>query len=195
MGSLNEKIIAERSKARRSMAERVRRGACLLNAAQYDEAIAELGMAVDVAPDADPLRSNVASCFNHQAGVGSGSRSIDSLRESIAADSENPDLHFRLGVLLAEGGLFEEAELRFTQVLSISRDHVEALVSLALCHQRRLEAGKAIPYLQRAQALRPGDATIGLFLAQAAKMSHERGEAIDLCAVIANDNSALGRIS
>ena len=195
MGSHNEKIVAERSKTRRPMAERVRRGACLLNAARYDEAIAELGMAVDVVPDADPLPSYAASCVHDQLGVASGHRAIDALREAIAGDSENAGLHFQLGALLAGGGRFEEAELRFTQVLSISRDHVEALVSLALCHQRRFEAGQAIPYLQRAQALRPGDAKIGLFLAQAAKMAHEQGVTIDLCAVVANDDSTLGHSS
>ena len=93
-----------------------------------------------------------------------------------------------LGVLLAEQDRFDEAELRFTQVVSISRDHVEALVSLALCHQRRLEAGQAIPYIRRAQALRPGDAKIALLLAQAAKLAHEQGEGIDICAVVTDDN-------
>ncbi len=195
MGSLHEKIVAEHSKSWRPMAERVRRGTCLLNAAQYDKAIAELGMAVEVAPDADPLRSYLASCFHNQVGVGSGCRAVDALREAIAKDPENSGLHFHLGALLVEEGRLDEAELRFTQVLSISRDHAESLVSLGLCHQRRFESKQAISYLQRAQALRPGDATVALLLAQAAKMAHEQGRTIDVCAVVTNDDTVLSHSS
>lgn len=187
MAGSNEKIIVEQSKSRRTMAERVRRGACLLNAAQYDEAIAELKMAAEVEPDDGPPRSLAATWFHDQVESNWRNQTFESLREAIAADPENAALHFQLGTMLAETGRFEEAELRFTQVLSISRDHPEALVSLALCHQRRFETGRAISYMQRAQALRPGDAKIALFLAQAAKWGSEHGEAIDLCAVVTND--------
>ena len=174
------------------MAERVRRGACLLNAALYDEAIAELAPVAGFDFKSEPLRAYLATGSFDYVDLSSGNRAIDSLREAIANDPENAGLHFHLGALLIEEGRLEEAELRFTQVLSISRDHVEALVSLGLSHQLRGELRQGVSLLQRAQAIRPGDAKIALLLAQAAKSGREQGAAIDLCAVVTDDESAVG---
>lgn len=187
MRSFNEKIIADQSRKRRPMAERVRRGACLLNAAQYDEAIAELESGMDVPLNSDPLKSYLATCTNDSAGSGPRDNSITKLREAIAGDPENPALHFRLGALLIDAGRLDEAELRFTQVLSISRDHVEAIVCLALVHQHRGESGQSVSLLQRAQSLRPCDARIALLLARSAKECKKQGTAIDLCVLVTND--------
>lgn len=185
MAGFNEKIVAEHSKPRRTLAERVRRGACLLNAAQYDEAIVELGAGLAI--HSNPLQFYLASCAFDGQCAGSKRATMESLREAIAEDSENAQLHFLLGALLVEQGRMEEAELRFTQAVSISREHVEALVCLALCHRLRGEIRQGISLLQRAQAMRPNDAKIALFLAQAAKLGSEQGAAIDLCAVVTND--------
>lgn len=187
MGSFNEKIIADQSRKRRPLAERVRRGVCLLNAAQYEEAIAELDAGQDVPHNVDPLKSYLATCMGDPTKTGPRDNSIIRLREAIAADPESPVLHFRLGALLIDAGRLDEAELRFTQVLSISRDHVEAIVCLALVHQRRGESGQSVSLLQRAQAIRPGDPRIALLLARAAKECKKQGAAIDLCVLVTND--------
>ena len=97
------------------------------------------------------------------------------LRESLRGDSENAELHFHLGVLLGSAGESEEAELRFTQVESINRRHVEGLVQLALCCGARHAPGEALGYLQRALALRPHDPRIGMLAAQAARAVQQQG--------------------
>ncbi len=158
--------------------ERIRRGLCLLNAALYDQAIAELDVAAQSLADAGQPCADP-----HESAI----ESIHALREAIAADPENNRLHFQLGTLLATEGCAEEAELRFAQVLSISRDHVEAIVALAMLHLQRDEIRQGISLLQRAQSLRPGDAKIALLLARSVKLVHQRGQAIDVCAVVAND--------
>lgn len=169
------KLVAQRC----STADRVRRGACLLNAAQYDQAIAELSAAAgDLAGlDNDPFLwflADDSSCLP----------TIDDLRGEIAADAENPCLHFQLGIRLALAGRLEEAELRFTQTLSINRDHADALVCLGLCRHIAGELDCALGYLQRAQALRPDDARISLLLAKTASFAHRNGAIINLCAAV-----------
>ncbi len=101
-----------------------------------------------------------------------------SLREGIAENPECAELHFQLGTKLTALERYEEAELRFTQALSIDRDHCEARVSLALCCGVRSAPGESLAQLQRAQAVRPHDARIGLLLAQAARAAQQQGCAV-----------------
>jgi thioredoxin-like negative regulator of GroEL len=187
MDPAQEKILADQSKRRRTLTERVRRGACLLNAAKYDEAIAELEIGAGAAAGSDPLGCYLTDILRETNGIAASTFTIAELRQGIAADPENPAIHFQLGALLVEAGRLEEAELRFTQVLSISRDHVESLVCLGLVAQLRGEVRQGISLLQRAQGLRPDDPKIALLLAHAAKSGEQQGAAIDLCAVVTND--------
>ncbi|MFH0980743.1 MAG: tetratricopeptide repeat protein, partial [Planctomycetota bacterium] len=76
-------------------------------------------------------------------------------------------LHFQLATLLAAMGETEEAELRFTQAVTIDKQHTEALVGLALCHGARGQASEAVHRLQQAQARNPEDARTALLLAYA----------------------------
>lgn len=109
---------------------------------------------------------------------GKRDQAIESLRDGVGENPESAELHFQLGTLLAALEQYDEAELRFTQTLSIDRDHVEALVSLAMCRGLRHAPTEALTFLQRAQSRRPHDARIGLLLAQAAKAVHQRGQAV-----------------
>lgn len=164
------------------MDERVRRSACLLNASLFDAAIAELSAArqsSDVDLIDDFLRPNGPWTV-----VPDATAEMNRLRSAIARDPENADLHFQLGRLLIESSLWDEAELRFTQVLSIARDNVEAMIALAMCHSRRSEHDSAVGHLQRAQAARPGDAAIALLLARSAKAAQDEGTPIHVCAAI-----------
>lgn len=110
------------------------------------------------------------------------------LRSAIRDNAEDPELHFQLGLMLAESERFEEAELRFTQVLSITRDHAEALLNLGLCCGARSAPGAAVQHLLRAQALRPHDARIGLLLTQAAKAARQQGLAVRVRAAVSEDD-------
>lgn len=105
---------------------------------------------------------------------------LQSLREGIRLDRECAELHFQLGTFLTSMERFDEAELRFTQALTIDRHHVETLVSLALCCALRSEPSEALSYLRRAQDCRPLDARIGMLLAQAATAARYQGSIVPL---------------
>jgi tetratricopeptide (TPR) repeat protein len=78
--------------------------------------------------------------------------------------------------MCAERGDFEEAELRHTQVLTIDRNHVDAMVQLGLCRGALQDLSGALYWLQRAQSFRPTDARIGVLLTQAAKALATSGQ-------------------
>lgn len=191
--------------ARTSAANLIRRGAIALNSGRFDEAAncflqAGEADATDVRIAALLASAHVgAGQPEHAVGVlemakeldgGSTSRirhalvlqecgrredAIASLRESIRANAECPELHFQLGVILASIEDYEEAELRFTQALSIQPEHCEAAISLALCHGARGNTAEAFRCLHRLQARYPRNARVGLLLTQAAKAVHQQG--------------------
>ena len=120
---------------------------------------------------------------------GDGASAIEILRRAVRDNAESAELHFQLGTILAALDRYEEAELRFTQAVTIDREHTEALVSLAMCCGVRQSPGEALNYLQRAQALRPFDARIGMLLAEAARAVQQQGFTVRVKAAIAADES------
>lgn len=96
---------------------------------------------------------------------------IASLRDGVAYAPDCAELHFQLGTLLAAFGGGEEAEMRFTQALSLDGRHCEAMVSLAMCHAAGGDAGRALGLLKRAQSLQPHNARIGHLLSLAFKVA------------------------
>lgn len=106
---------------------------------------------------------------------GRRAEAIATLRDGLRARPEAPELHFHLGLLCAELGDLEEAELRHTQVLTIDRDHADAMVQLGLCRGAERDLPGAMHWFQQALARRPGDARIGVLMTQAAKALAQSG--------------------
>ncbi len=184
----------------------LRRGVCLLNAGGIDEAEASFAEAGRLIPGMPSLPAYLAACLVRRGkmaqvserlqadtvtGVtgdirhalalwegGSVDAAIQSLRDAISRNPENAELHYQLGTILTSLERYDEAELRFTQSVSIDRNHAEALVSLAMCFGVRNAPRQAVTYLIRAQARRPHDARIGMLLSQAAKAARQTGHAI-----------------
>jgi len=147
-------------------------GACLI--AQGHAAAAASCFAKSGGDDAEKTTAQIRHNLALWA-AGKHDDAIATFRENIRENPECAELHFQLGTLLTSIEQYEEAELRFTQTLTIDREHAEALVSLALCCAVRNTPAEALTYLQRAQARKPHDARIGLLLAQAANAMHEQG--------------------
>jgi len=122
------------------------------------------------------------------AAAGRPEDGIKMLRSAIQTDPENAELHFQLGTLLASLERYEEAELRFTQTLNIEPAHSEAAVNLAMCCGVRAAPLEAVQLLQRAQALRPFDARIGLLFAQASRAVRQQGLSVRVSAVMPTDS-------
>jgi tetratricopeptide (TPR) repeat protein len=155
---------------------------CLVGQGRVDEAALQWARRVEEAP------SDSVSRIRHAQALwtaGKAGLAIESLRSAVRDDPECAELHFQLGTMLAATERFDEAELRFTQALTIDRDQAEALISLALCCGARGAASEAVSYLQRAQVRRPHDARIGLLLAEAAKAMQQQGLAVRVRANIA----------
>jgi tetratricopeptide (TPR) repeat protein len=122
--------------------------------------------------------------------AGRTEEAIEVLRCAVRERPECAELHYQLGTLLAGDERFEEAELRFTQAVSIDREHASALVSLALCCGVRQGPAEALTHLQRAQNLRPHDAHVGWLLAQAAAAVQQQGLCVRMKAAISSDENA-----
>lgn len=192
----------------------IRRGICLLNAGQFDQASIAFQRAIDAGCAREELSAYLAACLISQgkhdeaarlfrdgpdeqaphravirsalalAAADQADRAIDTLRQGLATFPECAELHFQLGLLLATNGAYEEAELRFEQAASLDRDHVDALVNLGLCCGVRHAPAEALNHLQRAQSRRPDDARIGLLLAQAARTARQLGQPVRVRAVM-----------
>lgn len=215
---LSQAQLVELLKSQYQAADQVRRGVCLLNAGNYDEAAAAFSQAQRLGSTDRSLPSYIAGCLIGRGRAdeaaqhwtrkieespsdsvsrircaqtlwtaGKAGMAIESLRDAVRDDPECAELHFQLGTMLASQEKYDEAELRFTQALTIDREQAEALVSLALCCGARGAASEAVSYLQRAQARRPHDARIGLLLAEAAKAMQQQGLAVRVRAKISGD--------
>ncbi len=114
---------------------------------------------------------------------------VTTLRKAIRNFPENAELHFQLATLLVDFELYGEAELRFAAALNIDRNHTEALFCLAMCCGVRNAPEDALPYLKRAQSRRPQDPRIGVLLTQAAKAAQEKGNAVNLRAVLPEESA------
>jgi len=160
--------------------------ACLLGTRGPGDAVDVLGESVRSGED--ETRTTIRHALALWA-AGRREDALTTLRRAVAADAECAELHFQLGTLLTCLDEYEEAELRFTQAVSIDRNHAEALMSLAMCCGVRGEAAEAVVHLQRAQARRPNDARIGLLLAQAAKSARDTGHAVEIRATPSDPRS------
>ncbi len=144
-------------------------------------AVAQFEEAASADPTSEAALIRVALA---QWEAGKRDAAIETLRAGIAEDSESAEIHFQLGTLLSSEGHYEEAELRFTQVISLDAHHCEAYVSLALCYGANKSMAEATRCLKQAQRLRPSDPRIGLLLAQALKALGESGQCSGIAAVM-----------
>lgn len=176
--------LVEARRAEESMADRLRYGACLINASLYDLAIQKLDVPEKAGEGTSPeAREDIIFGSVHQT--------VYALRQAVARNAEDPEAHFQLGCLLIEIEDFEEAELRFTQVLSLSKDHADALLGLAHCRRLAGDINACVSVLQRAQKLRPHDASVMKVLAMAAKSARSEGTPIDVMAVLPKNRPTL----
>lgn len=148
--------------------------ACHVGKGDPTRAAEQLDRAVQQSP------SDVTSRIQHSLTLwssGQGDEAIEALRAAVYDHSESAELHFQLGVLLADRLEYLEAELRFTQAANIDRNHTEALLNVAMCCGVRRAPEEAIRHLERAQQRAPHDGRIGVRLAQAAAAIGRSGRA------------------
>lgn len=146
--------------------------AALVGASRCEEASQRVSAQLERNPE-DVTAIVRAAMLKWQDGDAQGA--IQSLREAIALQPECAELHFQLGTMLAGSDEHEEAELRFTQAVTIDKNHVDALVGLAMCLGTRQSPGDALRHLERAQHLRPWDSRTALMMTIAARAAAQAG--------------------
>ncbi|MCG3131932.1 MAG: Beta-barrel assembly-enhancing protease [Phycisphaerae bacterium] len=181
----------------------VRRGVCLLNAGQIDAAERCLREAMSVAPRERSAAECLVSAYREerpeavgaasaahartsarvrlawlQQRDGRGADALRTLREGVAEAPEDAELQHQLGLMLASREEYEEAEVRFTQAVTLDRGRVEAWVNLAMCQGASGRSADAVRSLQRAQRIHRHDARIALLLAQAFQAARSQGAAV-----------------
>lgn len=159
--------------------------ACCLGRGRADQAAERFARIVD-----DDATDTVARIRQAMAlwSAGKSDAAVTTLRQAVRRNPESAELHFQLGTFLTSLDRFEEAELRFTQAISIDGDHTEATVSLALCCGVRNAPGEALAPLRRAHAKRPHDARVGLLMAQAAKATEQQGGVVRVHATMPEED-------
>jgi superkiller protein 3 len=146
--------------------------ACYVGTGQFDLAGETMEkLAQDEPTDVTP-RVRRALLFWQE---GRPTEAIEYLRNSLRDHPDSAELHFQLGTLLAATDDYQEAELRFTQAITIEKNHTDALIALAQCCAVDQRVTEAKRHLERAQRRRPHDARIGLLLAQAARSLADQG--------------------
>jgi tetratricopeptide (TPR) repeat protein len=121
---------------------------------------------------------------------GDAQGAIQSLRDAVARQPESAELHFQLGTMLAGMDEHEEAELRFTQAVTIDKNNVDALIGLAMCLGTRQSPGDALRHLERAQHLRPWDTRTALLMTIAARAAAQAGTPVAVRAEMPKDREA-----
>ncbi len=124
--------------------------------------------------------------------AGKHSEAIRTLRNGVRANADSAELHFQLGTMLSAVDQIEEAELRFTQALSIQKDHADALVAQAMCRGVAGDMPGALRSLEKAQKARPSDANIALLLTHAAKASATESQGAGVWAEMPAEDDADG---
>jgi tetratricopeptide (TPR) repeat protein len=144
--------------------------AAYLGKSQFREAAQEL--AKEVARASDDVLNRVRHALASWR-AGQSAAAMASLRDGIHDHPESAELHFQLATLLAATGETEEAEMRFTQTVTLDPHHAEGWIGLALCHGARGEGREAVRCLRRAQARNPHDARTALLLTQALQAAED----------------------
>lgn len=121
---------------------------------------------------------------------GKHSEAIRTLRNGVRNNADNAELHFQLGTMLSAIDQDEEAELRFTQALAIQKEHVDSLVSLAMCRGAQGDMSGALRSLEKAQKARPSDAGIALLLTHAARANSTESKGAGVWAEMPADDDA-----
>ena len=123
---------------------------------------------------------------------GRGEEALALLRQGIQMNPEDAELQFQLGLMLAAGETFEEAEMRFTQAVSIDRSRADGWLHLGLCQGAAGRAGDAVHSLQKAQRLQPDDPQTALLLTQAQRAARDQGAEVHRAAALPSAETANG---
>lgn len=137
---------------------------------QVAEAIALLETIIDLAPDLDWPRDDLAILL---AGRGSRTEAEAVTRAALTLNDRNPQAHAMLGTLLTERRDLPGGEAAFRRALALVGDHPPTQVALAanLIEQGKLETAE--PLLARADQLAPRD---GATLAHWSRLREAMGD-------------------
>ncbi|MCP5366070.1 MAG: tetratricopeptide repeat protein [Hyphomicrobiales bacterium] len=128
------------------------RGLILQQVERHDEAVALIGRAADLAPEAAFYRVNLA---NSLIALGRAAEAADTLRAALAVDPDLADAHYNLGNLLTELGDPAGAADAFAHAAGLQPGWAEAQYGLGLALVATGRGAAGAEALVRAAAIRP----------------------------------------
>jgi Flp pilus assembly protein TadD len=122
-------------------------GLALADMGRPDEGLAELGIAVRLAPEDPVARHELAGLLMDE---GDYRTAIGHLREASRLDPENFEIHLDLGLCYAQKGFYAEAERAYGKALAAKPDDPVVNYDIASLYARWGRGADALPPLQRA---------------------------------------------
>jgi tetratricopeptide (TPR) repeat protein len=128
------------------------------------EAVEAYQAALEIAPDYHDARTNLGLTL---AEMGEIEQAIDEYETVLRANADHVGARMNLGAALANAGRLSEAEAQFRIVAETHPNQAAARYRLGVVLSRQGRFDEAVRWLQRALALKPGDAGIRAALAEA----------------------------
>ncbi|HEY1447479.1 MAG TPA: tetratricopeptide repeat protein, partial [Caulobacteraceae bacterium] len=138
-------------------------GIGLKDQGRFDDAIAELGLGLELDPHDAGIMTTVGFCLLELGRRGEAARVLG---VAVKLDPRSPDANYGYGAAAELLGSLEAAESGFKRALALNPDHADALTGLAGLVVRRREFDAARANAERALAINPRQTDAMLHLAR-----------------------------
>ncbi|MGL4597280.1 MAG: tetratricopeptide repeat protein [Bacteroidia bacterium] len=129
-------------------------GASKLNVRKYDEAIAELNLAIALSPDSGRYYSKRGQAYQ---GLGKNAKAIEDFSKAIEVDPKNADGYYQMGMYYFNQDKHELAFDYLTKAIDRNPSNYDAYMYRAQCCERLMKMTSAIYDYGQAISLRPND--------------------------------------
>lgn len=127
-----------------------------------------------------PLNATVLAAYARSlAATGQTGNAIAEMKEAVAAESGNAELHDELGMLCAQERDWEPAEKEFAEATRLKRDFARAYLHLGLAMEAQ-QKPDAMDQLKKACALAPADPEVALAVGKALSDAGNDQEAVPI---------------
>ena len=125
---------------------------------EYDEAIAVIRNAIEIAKEKTDFYLILASLFEAKKKY---DKAIESIEEGLTYDEKNIDLIFRLGVVLDKAGDKDASIMQMRKVLEIDPDHADSMNYIGYTYaERGVNLDEAMELILKALTIKPNSGFI-----------------------------------
>ncbi|HHH42017.1 MAG TPA: tetratricopeptide repeat protein [Chloroflexi bacterium] len=158
-----------------SAQELLERGVALLDQGQYEEALAELEKALELAPEDANVHANLGTAY---ANLGRTEEAIAEWQEAIRLNPDHYLAHYNLGVVYNDLGQTEEAIAELQEAIRVNPDYAPAHRELGLAYAEMGREEEAIAEYQEALRVDPDNVEVHVDLGISYAKQNRLDEAI-----------------